>query len=340
MVLFFVASGVQIGIGHVKRCTQLALELIKQHQKVVLCLHNDPKSIEIIQKAAVPFAVIPEGEAMRDELKKHKPVQLIVLDLLNISKHDTRQLKEQAPEVPVLALDYFDMEDSNVNTIINLHNHNKQFKRPTDTAVKYLEGPAYGILRNEFQLLLKDNTTKKTLKNILVTFGGSDPRLHTLAIIPVLQDISKTIRLGVTVVIGPNFIHEGKIIELLKRGPSEYIRVHDPANMSQLMHTADLCICGSGTTILELSALGTPALIVPQSKEELGFSQFFETAGFATIVGTPEGIDEVKLKTALFNYYDHPSLLEAASIKGPKLCDGKGKERIVDEIKLLLKNHI
>src|SRR6185295_14039687 len=95
--------------------------------------------------------------------------------------------------------------------------------------------------------------------------------------------------------------------------------------------------CGSGTTILELAALGTPALIAPQSAEELGFATYFETAGFAYIIGTPDDINELRLRSTLLNYYNHPSQLTAASAVGPVLCDGKGKEKIVHEILMLSK---
>jgi UDP-2,4-diacetamido-2,4,6-trideoxy-beta-L-altropyranose hydrolase len=338
LILFFISSGVHIGIGHVKRSVQLALELMQQHQQVSFCLKNDPKSIEIIIKNAIEFSIISEQESFPDLISNHRDVQLVVLDLLDISGRDTQKIKDRFPHILLLALDYFDMEDSNVSTIINLINHNKTRKRPLDPAVRYLEGPAYGILRTEFQVILtKGLTPKKNLRNILVTFGGSDPRLHTLSIIQLLQPIVKAMNTTVTVIIGPNFVHQTQVIELLK--PLEqFSYIVDPPAMATLMSAADLCICGSGTTILELSALGTPALIVPQSKEELNFSTYFETAGCAHMIGTPEGVDSLKLKNIILSYYDNPLLLTAMSLIGPKICDGKGKERVVEEILNLQKN--
>lgn len=339
MILFFASSGIEIGIGHVKRCTQLSLELSKLEQRATICLSDDLKSIEIIKKEGCSFSVIEKGETIPDVIRRHSDVQLIVLDLLNISGKDTQQIRHQFPAIKILALDYFDMKDDQVNTIINLYNHSKGLKKPASAAVKYLEGPAYGILRTEFQTILeKTIVPKKFIKKILVTFGGADPRRHTLNVIPVLHSILKQLELKVTVVTGPNFTHEKEVIKMLDASENGIERVHDPANMSQLMNESDLCICGSGTTIMELAALGTPALIAPQSTEELGFSSIFETAGFAVVIGTPEAIDSPKLEAILLDYHVHPSKLTAASRVGPALCDGKGKERIIQEIKILIEN--
>jgi spore coat polysaccharide biosynthesis predicted glycosyltransferase SpsG len=340
LVLFFVAAGVHIGIGHVKRCTQLAIDLREQKVEVLLCLEADAKSIEITKKEKIKFSIIDENNNMFDIIRDHPDAKLIILDLIQVSKKDTLKFKELNPQLKILALDYFDMQDSNVNTIINLHNHNKEFSRPVDPSVKYLEGPAYGILRNEFNsfLINEHRLSKTALKNMLITFGGSDPRQHTLAIISQLDEILNKLPIRVTIIIGPNFVHKNDILKALKNVKSQCEVIQDPSDMSNLMKNADICICGSGTTILELSALGTPALVVPQSNEELEFSRRFESAGFASIIGTPESIDKEKLITILKNYYDHPDQLAAAGSIGYKLCDGKGKERIINEITTLIKD--
>lgn len=336
MIVFFVSSGVHIGIGHVKRCSQLALDLIHQHHSIVLCLQNDPKSMDIVKKAGLDFSIMNEEETLTDELKKHSNIELIVLDLLHISGKETQQIKQAFPSTPLLALDYFDMHDSNVSTIINLVNPGK-IKKPLDPAVKYLEGPAYGILRNEFQSIVNEGIIpKKKLEHILVTFGGSDPRRHTLTLVPLLDAIIQSMNIKVTVVIGPNFIHRDQVIALLN-DRSKFRWIENPPSMAVLMNASDLCICGSGTTILELAALGTPALIAPQSIEELDFSKHFESSGFAQMIGTLDSLDEKKLKHIITTYHADAALLTRTSKMGPTIWDGKGKERIVEEMSLLLK---
>lgn len=340
MVLFLISSGLKIGIGHVKRCVQLACDLRDRHMEAVLCLENDPASIAIISNSNLGYIVLNEKKKIATVLAGRPEIRLVVMDMLDVSKKDTDGIKKIRPGLPILALDYFDMRDPNVNTVINLFNHNKTEARPLSKAVKYMEGPAYGILRTEFAPLIaaQKKKEKAQLQNILVTFGGSDPQQHTLAIIPVLEKILSGWDVMLTFVIGPNFVHGKQISDALEHTTLKYAVVNNPPGMAQLMSDADLCICGSGTTILELAALGTPALVLPQSPEELSFSRVFELAGFAVIAGTPGTIDTEKLKQALNRFYNAPQTLAAAGIAGRQLCDGKGKERIVNEMIMLLKN--
>ena len=337
MVLFFVASGVQIGIGHVKRCVQLAIDLREQDKEVLFCLEHDFESIEIIKKCNLNVSILNETNSILNVLEDNPNIRVVLLDVLNITEKDTRKIKESNSNVKILALDYFDMLDSNVDTIINLYNHNKKYSKPVNPDVKYLEGPKYGVLRNEFQpLLLKRSFSKRELRKILITFGGSDPKKYTLSILPVLDEIFNNLSINLSIVIGPNFVHASQISEVVKDLKSVYELIHNPSDMAKLMVDTDLCICGSGTTILELSALGVPAIVIPQSLEELRFSSLFETAGFATIVGTPGSIDRVKLKYSLMDYYTNPEKLVTMGLAGIQLCDGKGKDRIAREVLTLL----
>jgi spore coat polysaccharide biosynthesis predicted glycosyltransferase SpsG len=109
-----------------------------------------------------------------------------------------------------------------------------------------------------------------------------------------------------------------------------------PDDMASLMFTADICICGSGTTILELATIATPAVIIPQSDEELKFSSLFAEAGFAVAAGTPDGLDSEALEIALLELLNTPETIPGRGSKGRQLCDGLGADRIVDEIMALL----
>lgn len=322
-----------------KRCIQLASDLHKKNTAVLLCLEHDPKSMEIIKESGLDHCVLDENNPLEKLLQTQHTAKVIVLDLLNISAAYTQKIKAVRPEIKMLALDYFDMLDKNVDTIINLYNHNKTYGRPVSDTVRYLEGPGYGILRDEFNALLANGASpKKQLKNILITFGGSDPRNYTLLLIPVLEKIIGELEIRLTIVIGPNFTHAADVAEAAKKTKLRHALVYNPPGMALLMKEADLCICGSGTTILELSALGTPAIIIPQSAEELGFSGVFEAAGFAVIAGLPGSIDVPKLGNTILRYYHHTEELEAAGNEGPKLCDGRGKEKIIQELYTLLTN--
>lgn len=339
LILFLVSSGMTTGIGHIRRSAQLATELKNRKHEVLFCIKHQFGSIEAFKKYKLKSFIFSRYEQLPELLSLYPQTKLIVSDLEDITSEYTKKITEFYPVTKLLALDYFDMEDEHVHAIINLCNHNILFARPVSEKVIYLEGPLFGILRPEFKTFLRKRKkkTKRSLKNLLVSFGGSDPRRHTLSVIPVLDDLLSDHKCSVTIVIGPNFIHKTLVLEAVKKSKFNIFTVEDPANIAKLMNKADLCICGSGSTILELAALGTPAMIVPQSPAENNFSKVFEGAGFARIVGSPDGINIDKLREA-FIHFKNPKTLEQASWIGPQLCDGEGDERIINEINLLLNN--
>ncbi len=333
MVVFFISSGIKIGIGHVKRCTQLALCLIKRGQEVLLCLENDFESLEIVKRNNLNTHILAENYIISEVVKRFPASKVIVTDLINLSSKETQKVKEYNSEIGILALDYFDMNDTNVDTIINLHNHNKEFSRPVDLSVKYFEGPMYGILRTEFDVFLNGKKAdKNSLEKILITFGGSDPQRHTLSVLPLLDTIVSNFGIKLILVVGPNFIHKNEVLASVKEMKSIVEVVENPPSIASYMKMVDLCICGSGTTVIELAALGTPVILIPQSLEELEFARRFESEGFAIIAGSPDSIDKIILEESVKYYHTHPEKLAIIGAIGQSLSDGKGRDRIVGEI--------
>ena len=337
MILFLASSGTFTGIGHIRRSAQLATELKNRNHEVLFCLKHEFGSIESFKNYQLNCFIISRTDQIQEVLKLYPQINLIVSDLHDLQREDTEKITSGHSKVKILALDYFDMEDNHVHTIVNLYNHNVQHARPVSEKVKYLEGPSYGVLRPEFKALVqkRKSKSKRSVKRLLVSFGGSDPRQHSLSIIAVLGKAVHNKIYSVTIVIGPDFIHKAKVLDSVAKSKLPISTMENPTNIARLMYKADLCISGSGTTILELAALGTPAIVIPQSPAEANFAAVFEKAGFARIAGSPEAIDIGKFQEALV-YFDNPQTLERASALGRELCDGKGEERIIHEINLLL----
>lgn len=334
MVIFFVSSGSKIGIGHVRRCTQIALNLGRKNIDFLFCLNYDVGSLELIKPYGFNIRIISEEFGVRDIIKENPKVKVVIYDLLNINKEDNLFLKQNYPGIRILALDYFDMTDSQVDTIINLYNHSRTFSKPVSSDVKYLEGPKFGILRDEFKQFINRPIFLKnaSLRRILITFGGSDPQFNTLFVLPILNNLEFADKLEVGVVLGPNFSHADQILELINNMTLKVEPVRNPSDMAALMSKADLCLCGSGTTILELAALGVPGIVLPQSEEEFNFAKSLEAAGFAQVVGYQKSRDASYLEQTIRDFYENPKKLKEIGERGRELCNGLGDQAIVEEI--------
>lgn len=328
MILLFATSGNNVGIGHVKRSAQLASRLQDNGIKAVLCLSHAFGNISAFKNYNVEIFVFSHNDQILDLISNYSATRVAIFDMLDISRSQLTNIKKKFQDLRILALDYFDMEDDAVDVIINLCNHNKQFAKPIVSSVKYLEGCEYAIIRPEFQSIINKQYSS-CLEKIIISFGGSDPNQHT---IPVLNGLLKLLpKVSVTVIIGPYFKHKQEILERVINAGMRVNAIENPTNVAEMFAEADLAVCGSGTTVLELATVGTPVLILPQSYAEQNFSSVFIKAGFAKPIGTFEGLDKHLFREGV-EYFLNRNQRVQASESGKKICDGKGEQRIINEL--------
>lgn len=335
MILFFISVGKEVGIGHLKRCVFLALKLNKLKYDCKFMIPNDRFSIEYLEYYNIKYEIIDKN----NKFNFTNNYKLVVLDLLDINKSFTQNFKKNNPEIKLLALDYFDMEDENISVIINLLNHNKK-KKPENECVKYLEGIKYGIIRDEFLSYINKSKISTNIFKVLVTFGGSDPQSYTLKLLPYLLDILNQKKYLLEIVIGPNFNNKHLIYDFIKNELNKnHIILHDnPENIAELMFNSDLIISGSGTTPIESATLGRPSILIPQNEKELNFSLIFKKLGIAELGGNSKMILYQNINYYLNKVYNDLSFREKISYLGKKYCKGDGSTLICNEIINLYEN--
>ena len=164
----------------------------------------------------------------------------------------------------------------------NLATEAEEYKNLVNEECKILAGTKYCLLREEFAKMRPESLNKrlgtKEIKKILVNFGGSDLKNHT---IKALQEIEKSNFLGeVEVVLGFNAVHFDEIEKFSHKAKNK-ITLHRQANMAQLIYEADLAFAAGGTSAWERCCLGLPTYLVKiadnQEKifKELGYAESF-----------------------------------------------------------------
>ena len=124
---------------------------------------------------------------------------------------------------------------------------------------KILVGPKYALLRSEFLRVKENAKCRKTLENILISFGGSDPTNETSKVLTAIKKLQvKNIKIRVVVRSRNQHMNE---IKKLCSSINNCTLYCDTDNMEKLMISSDLAIGAGGTTTWERCCLGLPSIV-------------------------------------------------------------------------------
>ncbi len=204
-----------------------------------------------------------------------------------------------------------------------------------------LLGPAYALLRREM-LLHRPPVRKKPSApgNVLITLGGSDPMgLTALAIRAAVG--SRLERATVHVVIGPANLRA----EAIRRAAEEAegraaarglrFKIHEQADMVELLAQADLALAAGGGTTWELLHYGVPTILIAAAENQRRLVDELARQDFVIKTPEPPNLAEADLSAAIDRMIEDPDRLSAMAEKGRRLVDGQGCRRILDLVEFL-----
>ncbi|MBI3032828.1 aldo/keto reductase [Candidatus Woesearchaeota archaeon] len=330
-VVFYCEASSDIGLGHVMRSLTLAQKLKdKYNANVCFYVNLFEPALNLISKANFVYSTSPNIPN----------TDIIVIDVLRsliLGEQLIRRIKNKCKALVIIDdlynfTDLYSSADIVVNTQISADETNyDQFP-----ALKKLLGLNYLLLRRSFQKYLNEiseNLKKKqqsNLKNILVTFGGGDRLGSTLKVITALNKASLPIK--ITVIIGNAFPFMKELEQLRTKLSSNFEIVFNASNIEDYMYQADIAFCTAGYTGYELLALGTPFFVIEQEPEQQRIIEKLVETGAVRSLGYHDKVTEEKIITAVTSLLLFPQQLVDMKKKCYGLIDGKGTERVADEI--------
>lgn len=322
-----------MGMGHVFRSLALAEAFAAAgHDPAQFFCNEDASSLRAIRDRGyevTSYALSDGSDTWMNVDDGLSVPDAVVVDVPEPIPGALEALKRCWPAVRIVALDYFDMEEQNVDAIVNLFNHHETLKRPTGSHVDYYEGPSYAIIREPFRSFFdRPRPALERVENLLVTFGGADMQGHTLKVLEVLKAVADK-HLTCHVVIGPNFKDVDEIERMANDLPMPCEIHRSVQNMEELMFQCDLGIHGSGTTLLEMASLGRPSIVIPQNDNEFRFANWFRERGAVVSLGHASELNTEKIKKALDALLPDREKRQRMSGAIHALVDGHGRERIV-----------
>ena len=191
---------------------------------------------------------------------------------------------------PVAYLDDLQLFDYPVDLVINydiipedmLPSYQAAYKRAGQT----LLGASYTPLRRQFQMEVP--AVRPSVKDILITTGGSDPYHFCLNLLSCFQErLSALIAepdFHLHVLIGSLNEDKRLLMDLAEELP--FLKLHENVtDMATLMASCDLAISAAGTTLYELCAVGIPAVSYSFADNQLPSSLAFANVGAVPYAG-------------------------------------------------------
>ena len=294
MIYFRCDVSQTIGWGHLKRCIALAGGLNSITKCCFLMVDPDEYITQLIHQSGATIHALPRDLSYAQEIE-HYPTnaQNIIIDLghrKNLERPNAfieylGALDDQKYQIAIMdGLDADSFRDERTpKTKAYIQPYwDVEEKKPPHTQ-HWIYGAPFVLLDQIYKNAFRDRTNAE-LRNILVTFGGSDPQNNTYKVMRALchkQFDQYQIRL----IIGPSFAdHQTKQIESLAQNQDNITLIYAPKALRNHYDWADLCVGASSISRYEAAACGLPMIFAAIYPEHIQFSQRFatyETAHYA-----------------------------------------------------------
>lgn len=260
--VYFVTEGnSEVGFGHLNRCISLYYGFEEQSINSSLIINGDDTIKEIIrEKNYYLFNWLKNKEKLYNKIIGS---DIVIVDSY-LADYSIYEKISNLAKIPVfiddtLRLDY--PPGVIINTTIN-----KKFKKQAEKDNKiYLLGTEFCMLKKEFwDVPIKQ--INKEIKNILITFGGTDEKNLTPRLLKDLKSYFPDLKKNV--IIGKGY-HNISEIEDLKDQKCNLIYFPTSEEMKNIMLESDIAITAGGQTIYELATVGVPAITIATADNQI-----------------------------------------------------------------------
>ncbi len=342
VVCIRVDGSAEIGTGHIFRCLALAEELYYKGFKPVFCTKDfDSELIEKIKSMGFELSIIPANLSLEEDMKlfanigKNNNADIVITDNYYFIDGYLKHLKDNFKVVVSIddIADTFFYSDILINQNINAIP--EKYYGKTENGTKLLLGPTYALLRKEFKKYHNKPRKFGKVENILVTLGGSDKENQTLKVLKALEKVEG--EFSITIVLGVSNRNKESIREYVNKAKKD-IKLHENvSSMAELIYEADISIGAGGSTSWEFCCIGVPIIIIFLAENQKEIAEGLCARGISVNLGWYKHVSENDIKVAVEDLINNPYKRGVMSQKGREIVDGKGAERVTEEIISLLR---
>lgn len=329
----FTEASKDVGTGHLIE----SLNLVKLARKNGLNVDfwvNGSSPKPILNKIPFSYGVFSDLNEARNILKAKK-FDSAVFNFRSINNGILRTLVGNG--LKRLCIDEFGGRRLDCDAIVNPVIVDRYHRYPASgRKAKLYTGAGYLSISNKFiEARKKKRIFKGAIREVTVCMGGVDRSGATLNIIEALTQWRKKVKKNI--ILGAGFLFLSEIKAKTRLLKSLNFRIYrNINNVVPLFMSSDVVFTAGGNTLYELACLGTPAIVLYEDKHEQENGLAFARRGFGVCLGKGSSAKKEIILSALAKF-DAPGFRSRLSLKGRRIVDGKGTERILNILEGLSK---
>lgn len=340
----------EAGYERLARCLTIAAALQRRRRPVYFLANLDPASLALTIKRGGsdwipmnnPIGSPADQAQVAQAIAKHGPAAILVDG--DVQRPYLNDLVNSG--VFVVALDHLGAIRSPAHLIVN------PMLGPSKETFEYLPyaqllmGPRYAMVRPEIRRHRPTRSQEpaavpapvgKTPANLyrgLVSLGEDDPNNQTLPLVKLLLGAPKIGK--VDAIVRREHPQLDKLKALAEENAERFeVAIESAEVTARLVRCHFALTSGSGWS-LELACIGVPQLVIVQNEAHWPNTQRLEDDGCASIVGWHENTSAQTIRTAVQNLLADAGERQAMSRSGRKLIDGRGPDRFVNALEIML----
>jgi len=332
-ILFRCDTSTQIGTGHFMRCLSLARACRALGDNVSIAMAQCPEWAEArVSKHQIAMLRLATGSMDNDceqclKLARQAVVDAIVLDGYHFDSSYALRLKNAGFKL-LLIDDLYGYAQYCAHWVLNQNSYadaSKYGARDDDTQL--LLGTKFALLRPEFEVFArKERKFPQTARNLLMTFGGSDPAQFTSKALEALSNTTAT--LDTVLLVGGSNPKRAEI-ETAAHALGEKVQVRvDIQNVAEVMEWADFAVAAAGSTCWELACMRVPSALCVIADNQREIANVMEKNHAAVNLGWHADIVPQRLAQQIDRLAGDRTQRVELSENIAAICDGLGAARV------------
>lgn len=309
-----------LGMGHVYRMITLANRLSLIHKIIFLMDAKKSLGIEKVREYNYPIVTFNDENELFEKLEEINP-HIVINDILDTTKEYILKLKERG----YFVVNFEDLGEGSeiADVVINALYENSHPPK------NHYYGYKYVCLRDEFVIFPTKKITEK-VKNILITFGGTDPNNLTMRTLRAIKQLGLK-DISVNVVLGLGYKWEKELNDYVNSLKKEGFRVSAKRNvkmMAKEIYNADIVVTSNGRTIYEVASIGTPCISIAQNEREARHLFVHNSRGIRYL-GMAHTVSEDDIASAIKELIENYELRKKMSERLLNFDLKKGTDRVI-----------